>query len=308
MNRWYQTVSSTSPSKTCLRNAFEIALGRGTSPQTYLFEDIYIPIPKINKDYYTYERVEDPDHPGEYIIVEVIPEELQGLDPQAFHEPYEYKYVNVGMSVEDIVDYYWTKYGCNMFCVPIVDRATSLTGDLTLGKKMNVIVKANMYKYIKWIADMGYAYNPLWNVDGTDWFQYIDNHGNVTTNRSPILQTSVLNQVTTDANATLRNAEKTSMGYNYTTEEQVSGLTDITQETHGDITDSTTPKEIDGPVIAITGGDFSHIEKRIRQGNIGVTQTSELIKNERDLVRFNIIEEFFKDVNKELLMGIYPGF
>lgn len=296
MNRWYQTVSSTSPSKTCLRNAFEIALGRGTTPETYLFEDIYIPIPKTNADKYGQE----------------IPE---GLDAHAFVEPYEYKFVNVGMSVEDIVDYYWTKYGCNMFCIPINDRETSLTGDLTLGKKMNVIVKANMYKYLKWIADMGYAYNPLWNVDGTDWFQYIDTHGNVVRKDSPILQYA--DKLKTNAyEGTLRDTNETQNTYagtylNGETEtfgkssyDDTQNIYSVSKEEH----DAVTNDSIDGPVKSITGGDYSHIEKRIRQGNIGVTQTSELIKNERDLVRFNIIEEFFKDVNKELLMGIYPGF
>lgn len=315
MNQWYKQPSTIPPHDYCLQKAFKIALGNETSPPTYLFDEIYVPIPKINKDYYTYTEQEDPDNPGETIIVENVPEELQGLDPHAYHEPFEYKYVNVGMDIVEITDYYWTLFGYNMLSVPIIDRDLDFTNESTLGKKMNVIVKANQYKYLKWIQSMGYAYNPLWNVDGTDWFQYIDTHGNVVRKDSPILQYA--DKLKTNAyEGTLRDTNETQNTYagtylSGTTEtfgkssyDDTQNIYSVSKEEH----DAVTNESIDGPVKSITGGDYSHIEKRIRQGNIGVTQTSELIKNERDLVRFNIIDEFFKDINKQLLVGIYPGF
>ena len=55
----------------------------------------------------------------------------------------------------------------------------------------------------------------------------------------------------------------------------------------------------------VTGGDKYHNEKRLRQGNIGVTKTQELIEAERNNLRFSIIQEFFDDINKYILVGIY---
>lgn len=56
---------------------------------------------------------------------------------------------------------------------------------------------------------------------------------------------------------------------------------------------------------SVTGGDHYHNERRERKGNIGVTKTQELIDSERNNLQFSIIMEFFKDINKIILAGIY---
>lgn len=55
----------------------------------------------------------------------------------------------------------------------------------------------------------------------------------------------------------------------------------------------------------VTGGDKYHTEAKVREGNIGVTKTQELIANERENLKFAIIMEFFKDLNEQVLVGIY---
>lgn len=55
----------------------------------------------------------------------------------------------------------------------------------------------------------------------------------------------------------------------------------------------------------IKGGDKYHTEAKVREGNIGVTKTQELIANERENLKFAIIMEFFKDLNEQVLVGIY---
>ena len=55
----------------------------------------------------------------------------------------------------------------------------------------------------------------------------------------------------------------------------------------------------------VNGGDKYHTEARVREGNIGVTKTQELIANERENLKFAIIMEFFKDLNEQVLVGIY---
>ena len=96
-----------------------------------------------------------------------------------------------------------------------------------------------------------------------------------------------------------------------------SGTGSITYGAHTD-TDTTTithhnalngESDYSGGVDAfgntVTGGDKYHTEKRIRKGNIGVTKTQELVEAERNNLRFSVIQEFFEDINKVLLVGIY---
>ena len=42
-----------------------------------------------------------------------------------------------------------------------------------------------------------------------------------------------------------------------------------------------------------------------RSGNIGVTTSQQMIESERELVRFNVIDEFCKELNKEILLSIW---
>ena len=42
-----------------------------------------------------------------------------------------------------------------------------------------------------------------------------------------------------------------------------------------------------------------------RRGNIGVTSTQEMIEKEREVARFNIVKEFFEELNKEVLLSIW---
>lgn len=42
-----------------------------------------------------------------------------------------------------------------------------------------------------------------------------------------------------------------------------------------------------------------------RSGNIGVTTSQQMIEQERNLVKFSVIEEFFKDLNHELLLAAW---
>lgn len=246
----------------------------GQYSQIYFFKDIWIPRPKTYANKY-----------GENIP--------QGHDAHEFYVDgnghFEYKYENVGMLPDAMAEVYMTLYGYNMLSVPITDPDM-----LTL--KMKSIFNLNLGKYMKWLDTMGYAYNPLWNVDGSESFQYIDTHGNVTRTNTPILQTDQELKTAPYDNETYKATNKTINTY--------SGTQSTDTETHTQVTNAS----LDGPVHAITGGDYSHIEKRVRQGNIGVTMTTQLIEAERELVKFNLIQEFFNDVNKQLLVGVYPGF
>ena len=267
VDQWWKIPFDTD---SCLQNAFETATGTG-SPISYFFSDIYAPI--LTRDSNHAPVVGDD---GNFVVT----------------------YTNVGVTPAQLTDMYWTLYGKNMLSQPLrTDDGFVMSQDVSyLAKKINSILLLNKYKYLKWIDTMGYAYNPLWNVDGSDSFQYIDTHGNVTRTNTPILQNSQELQTAPYDSATYKNTNKTISTY--------SGTQSTDTETHAQVTDAS----LDGPVHAITGGDYSHIEKRVRQGNQGITMTTQLIEAERELVKFNLIQEFFNDVNKQLLVGIYPGF
>lgn len=258
---WYKMPTITSDTVRTLEKVFQNATSRGNN--SYFFQDIWIPLK---------------DRDNEHKMLDTV------------------TYTNVGITTEQMAQIYRTLYSRNLLSVPLINweddslKYAASVDELSI--KMKSILNLNLYKYLKWIESMGYAYNPLWNVDGTESFQFIDNHGKVTRTETPY--TWIDNELSTAPydSATLKATEKTRTTYNGTAQ---------SKEEHDNVTEA----ELDGPVHAVTGGDFSHIEKRIRQGNIGVTKTTELINDERELVKFNLIQEFFNDINKQLLVGIY---
>ena len=274
VNYWYQTPAITPDTPDTLEWVFKTATAGEGSPIPYFFEHIYVPI--LTRDSTTHAPVVGDD--GNFVVT----------------------YHDIGVSYGELADMYMTLYGYNMLSVPLpnpeIDSLGYTNGRNMAAKKIKSILTLNKYKYLKWIDSMGYAYNPLWNVDGVEAFQYIDTHGNVTRTNTPILQNSQELQTAPYDSETYKNTNKTINTY--------SGTNETSTETHTQVTDAS----LDGPVHAITGGDYSHIEKRVRQGNIGVTMTTKLIQAERELVKFNLIQEFFNDINKQLLVGIYPGF
>lgn len=266
---WYNT-----PTERDTRDALEEVFHTGTSigsPITLFFQDIWIPIAK-----------------------------RKGGNGSDKHDivPGEYEYVNVGFTTAEITDIYWVQYRSLFLSEPLDTTSLSTVALSTahLSKIIKAILIKNRYKYLKWIDEMGYAYNPLWNVDGVEEYQWIDNHGEVTRTDKPILATQV-DLSTASYDGTTKPTQSTSTTYS----QAGATMTATSSESHTNITDESIP----GVIKAITGGDYSHIEKRLRQGNIGVTKSTELIESEREMVRFNLLQEFFNDINKEILIGIY---
>lgn len=55
----------------------------------------------------------------------------------------------------------------------------------------------------------------------------------------------------------------------------------------------------------VIGGDKYHHEIKERHGNIGVTETTKLLNDALEWYKGNILLEFYNDVNKQILVGIY---
>ena len=279
---WYDT--PTEISSYALQRTFETATGIG-SPISYFFADIWIPLGKRD--------------PVTHAII-----------------PGEYTYQNVGFTTEQLTDIYWAQYRSLFIAEPLdtTDNSTVSVCTAHLAKIIKAVLIKNKFKYLKWMDEMGYAYNPLWNVDGVEEYQWIDNHGDIVKKDTPILEYTQLNKTVsyeTDSELRGTSSVETTYGGTYmdgttptvgtSTSENTKDMYSTSEEKHNNITDDS----ISGIIKSITGGDYSHIEKRLRQGNIGVTKSTELIESERELVRFNLLQEFFNDINKEILIGIY---
>lgn len=55
----------------------------------------------------------------------------------------------------------------------------------------------------------------------------------------------------------------------------------------------------------LRGADYYKAVKDRRYGNIGVTKTTELLEAERENLRFNLMQEFFDDINEVILVGVF---
>lgn len=268
----------------------------------------------------------------------------------------EYHYYNIGLQYSEIADLYQTQYGFNYLASPlhIEQIGQSVLDSQALGRKILMIFKKNLGKYYKMLELQGYTYNPLWNVDGVEIRQSLENQGinDVTTssgsygrglvdengktthnvsaydsgtkeeyNDTTVGQESdhdlpqlsydpETGEVSTENSkhfdsVSQRNASYAASGSNtkYEHNNAQNGINDTSSGGYG------REYVIDSKDTAfgqkLVGGDKMYNEKYIRQGNIGVTKTQELIESERENLRFSIIQEFFDDINAQLLVGIY---
>ena len=218
-----------------------------------------------------------------------------------------YTYENIGVSDSQLADMYTTYYGQNYLVEPLKLVATDVTDYATsaakLGKRIESIFLMNKGKYLKLIELQGYEYNPLWNVDGTETFTYLENEGvNNVTNKSKV---GAAIQQTNMYDGSLRDASKVSY-------EAIGGgetANQVTETTYTHNNADNNGSQYSGGVDefgnTVVGGDKYHNEKKTRKGNIGVTKTQELIADERENLKFSVIQEFFKDINEQILIGVY---
>lgn len=243
-----------------------------------------------------------------------------------------YTYVNVGVTTSQMADYFNTRYSCNYFLYNYKNDSEYNQ----LKTRIASIYLANFYKYKKLIEIMGYKYNPLYNVDGTELYTNMESIGDTSSSRTPqgtttttsgTLDGSTIGETTTTnyVNPYDNNGENVAYVDNKSTQTAVTTKTEFDDYSENTEIDNKPAQafEIDqeGKItkkglysmaakdsafgVAIEGAERYYAEKRIRQGNIGITKTTELIESQREIVRFNILDEFFKDLEREIIVGIY---
>lgn len=253
-------------------------------------------------------------------------------DPTTQKMSENYTYYNVGMSTADMSDLYWTEYSGNY----LIGRREDISIDFTyLLTRVKAIFKKNLGKYRKLVELEGLEWNPLWNVDGTEIHQLLEKHANEVTKdtgsdqafRGQNLQ--VQHNVAaydastktewTETNTGLDSSHKASASSTIgeievnsesgtipsVSESEASASSNVNVKSHESFNYSVKVEDTAFGVAINDGGDVLHTEKTVRQGNIGVTKTTELIRDARDVVAYSIIQEFFDDINEVILVGIW---
>ena len=271
--------------------------------------------------------------------------------PNSSGMPNEYTYENIGMTAKQMVDTYNTLYGENYLAEYLENNSDFyMQAVLKLKTQIQSIYLHNLGKYKKLIELQGFAYNPLFNVDSSEDFTFLENEG-----INDISVTKVTGQHTdTSSNGNTRTGSISDSGSStenhndtksetsfdssaFSDTEKIVGNQNVTSAsntqtfnnltdtgsgsvTYGTHTDTDTTifthnnakngeSDYSGGVDTfgntVIGGDKYHTERRTRKGNIGTTKTQELIEAERNNLRFSVIQEFFEDINKILLVGIY---
>lgn len=275
VNQWNNTEVGTDVS--ALQNAFQ---------QITLFEHLYIPVRPVTSS---------------------------GMQ--------DVTWVDIGVSIKEMSEIYNTYYGRNFLIEPYVEANGWQVSIAGLNRRILSVYHLNMQKYKKLIELAGYEYNPLWNVDGTEEFTYLENKGvnnavttyvnaertdtKGSTTGNPNNPNTRVQKVTTFDSDTYRNAVAEEEHETYVTGTHTDTAT--TTYTHNNAMNGNA--EYSGGTDTfgnnVVGGDMYHTEKKVRSGNIGVTKTQELIESERLNLRFSILGEFFKDINEQVLVGIY---
>lgn len=237
--------------------------------------------------------------------------------------PDDFTYVNIGVTNLEMAEIYNTYYGRNRLVEPLIDRPVYGYNESVarLNRRILSVYHLNMQKYKKLIELAGYKYNPLWNVDGTEEFSYLENKGvndvNTTyvnaertdtkgsTTGNPNNPNVRVQKVTTFDSDTYRNAVAEEEHETYVTGTHTDTVGTVITHHNAKNGDADYRGGTDTFGNTVVGGDMYHTEKKVRSGNIGVTKTQELIESERLNLRFSILGEFFKDINEEILVGIY---
>lgn len=244
----------------------------------------------------------------------------------------EYTYLNVGLTSAELADLYWSEYSGNFLIGYHKDDIAKDLADLTT--RATAIFKKNLGKYLKLIELEGLEWNPLWNVDGVELHQIIEQHADEVT-KDTGSEESFRGQNVQDERKVSAYNDGLKTEWQETRKGQDGTKTPSASSTIGDVTVSSTAGSIPSTSessasansnvnvkshtsfeyavslkdtafgTALTGGDTLHTEKNIRQGNIGVTKTTELIEDARKTVSYSIAQEFFNDINEVILVGVW---
>lgn len=210
--------------------------------------------------------------PNSYIDEDILEEDwFKGLK----------KYFN------DIVyEYYYDRTVFDNLKYP---RDNEVTTYNNLRKSIAIMINTKAYTYSNLYNSTILEFNPLWNVDGT------------------VLTTRTLKQTGTDQNARTGTDTSTNSGSDITSDGRTAYDTDnflntekstlqhgMQNQTQYNSGNTETRNLTDKEDITVT-----------RQGNIGVTKSTELLEDYRKLVEFDLWKYITHDIVNQISYGIY---
>lgn len=143
----------------------------------------------------------------------------------------------------------------------------------TISKMIEIWSKINQYNWLHLWETMLYKYNPIWNKDGS-YHESISRSGRV------------------DGGSEI--------GYGRTVAHNVTGFD--TNAYSPDTQDVTGGKDTTKSGSMFSNGEMTD---RTETGNIGVTTTQQMIKEQREIVEFNIYEYITKQFKERFCVMVY---
>lgn len=178
-----------------------------------------------------------------------------------------------------------------------------------------------------------YVYNPIWNKDGTRVEERelagtdyrTDDHDTTRTHLDTVTRThtDTLTRTHTDTMTTTHGLTVTTddsvYGYNSSTKapesQEIAAQSGTSSDAHtGNITDAHTGSIADAHTGTISDKDTGTVKHDTsdtgsititEQGNIGVTSTQSLIQEQREVVKFNILDVIIKDFEDRFILKVY---
>ena len=204
------------------------------------------------------------------------------------------KFKDIGFGPQELYEYFTLKFFDRPMARPFDNDNAAATVEW-YKKMVGFTVTKNAYKYDTLLGTIGLDYNPIENYRMVELSGEFAKHGGSTqTNRAE--ETTA---PTTDVYTTQYNNDTPVLA----------GST----KNHGQTTTTLEHEAIDDTIAAkdnvyekdVTNVDELGGKKLTRYGNIGVTTSQQMIESERELAYLDVIDEFLKDIKKEILLGIY---
>lgn len=235
------------------------------------------------------------DHSGEWNLFKSIYAPVR--IPTADGMPENWTYIDVGFSEDEIADCYAAIYSGNYwperFETLAEFRDAEQAGRSIVVKKIKATVRMNIQKYLRLMELGGYTFNPLYNVDGEELYSSAELHGDET-------RTNDFDDTNTHTVSTFDAAAKEEY-----TDRSTSQFGGDTVTTSHESTGQSVAAADNAFGSEMSSTDLYHVDKRLRRGNIGLTKSTELAAAFREDIRNSILQEFYDDLNKVLLIPIY---
>lgn len=231
------------------------------------------------------------------------------------NETTEVNYPNLNYGPNELMDYFNQLYCDRFLLVPFKDiRIVSETdkaaflSDCTA--KLRSIVKhysdTNSDKFLGLLETMFFEYNPIENYNMTE---------SGTDVQHPELTTTIDGDGTTTVNGTTTTTNTAGSGANMPTTKNYTTTYDDSSEgrlqSYSTTQGQTTTTVTGGPTTTTNNnstkterGTDTLIHSLNRSGNIGVTTTQQMIEQEREILKFNIIKEYFEGLVPLITLAI----